>query len=89
DRTSRVAIASGQSDAFLDELSARAPFSNLTDHRLYWESIATALAGKPKVVLDPDKTRHRHLILPDVPLGAALPALAVPTNPASTEKGTP
>ncbi|HEV3163624.1 MAG TPA: cation-translocating P-type ATPase family protein [Isosphaeraceae bacterium] len=83
DRQGRVTRASGEVDAFLTSHQARSPFPALTDHRLYWEAIASALAGKPKVVLDPARVHPRHLILTDFPLGtgpadlkAALPALA-------------
>ena len=69
DRTVRTLRASGEADAFLARVVARAPMPALTDHRLYWESIASALAGKPKIILDPDKAR-RHLILQDTPIGA-------------------
>ena len=44
-------------------------FPALTDHRLYWEALALALSNKPKLILDPDRARRRHLILPDFPLG--------------------
>ena len=75
DREGRLARASGESDAFLNQLSARATHPALTDHRLYWEAIASALAGKSKVVLDPDEAQRRHLVVSDFPLGEAPPAL--------------
>jgi Cu+-exporting ATPase len=75
DRQGRITRASGESDAFLAQLSARAPFPALTDHRLYWETIASALEKKRKVVLDADPARHRHLIVPPLPLEAAVPVL--------------
>jgi membrane protease subunit HflK len=81
DRASRVARAGGESASFAEQLSPRAVAPGLTDHRLYWETIASALAGKPKVVLDPDATRARHLILPNLPLEAAAGALAPSTRP--------
>jgi P-type Cu+ transporter len=75
DRTAKTARASGEADAFTEQVSARAPDPALTDLRLYWETIASALADKAKVVLDSDKARPRHLIVPDFPPGAIPPAL--------------
>ena len=68
-RLARSARASGEADAFSALVAARAAFPGLTDHRLYWEAIATVLSHKPKLILDPDRAR-RHLILPDFPVGA-------------------
>ncbi len=81
DRAGRLARASGEADAFTYRAEARAPYPALTDHRLYWESVASVLAGKTKVVLDPDKTRHRHLIVPNFPLGAGASAVSAATAP--------
>jgi regulator of protease activity HflC (stomatin/prohibitin superfamily) len=89
DRKGRVTRASGESDAFLAQLSARAPFPGLTDHRLYWETIASALEKKPKVVLDPDPARHRHLIVPSLPMETAVPVLDVATKAHAPEGRTP
>ena len=75
ERTTRTVRALGESDAFRAQLAARAPFPALTDHRLYWEMIATVLEGKPKLVLDADPSRRRHLIVPGLPIEAAAPLL--------------
>jgi regulator of protease activity HflC (stomatin/prohibitin superfamily) len=74
DRTARTARASGEADSFTEQVSARDGSAALTDLRLYWETIASALADKTKVVLDADKAHPRHLIVPDFPPGAS-PAL--------------
>ena len=67
DRLSRVARASGEADAFRAQLAARAPYPGLTDHRLYWETIASVMAARSKVVLDSDQSpRQRHLIVPNL-----------------------
>jgi HflK protein len=65
DRSARVDRASGEADAFRYLSAARAPYPALTDHRLYWDSIAATLAGKAKVVLDPGRASPRHLIVPE------------------------
>ncbi len=76
DRDARIARAEGESAAFLQSRKAHATAPALTEHRLYWESLATALAGKNKVILDPSRAgNRRHLIVPDVPLGSASPAI--------------
>jgi Cu+-exporting ATPase len=72
DRQGRIARASGEADAFAAQHGARAGLPALTDLRLYQELVASALAGRPKVVLDPSPAR-RHLIVPDVPLGRCPP----------------
>lgn len=72
--------ASGEADAFILRVIARAALPVLTDHRLYWEAIAAILAGKPKLVLDPDKAHRRHLILPDFPLGQSAAIKGISTE---------
>ena len=67
DRDGRTARASGESDSFLARLKERGVAPSLTDHRLYWETIASAFAGKDKVVLEPSSGR-RQLFLPDLPV---------------------
>jgi P-type Cu+ transporter len=73
DRNGRMARASGEADAFVARLVARNRSPSLTDHRLYWESIAAAFAGKSKVILEPSSSR-RQLFLPEIP-GASVPML--------------
>ena len=72
-REARTTRASGESDSFLSRLGARKPSPSLTDHRLYWETIASGFAGKDKVVLEPSSGR-RQLFLPEFP-GLAQPLL--------------
>jgi Cu+-exporting ATPase len=76
ERQGRVARASGEADAFLYQLAARSAYPALTDHRLYWEALAGALAGKAKLILDPDPARRRHLIVPSFPPGMPPSVLA-------------
>jgi regulator of protease activity HflC (stomatin/prohibitin superfamily) len=68
ERQTRLAKAAGEADAFLLRHQARATHPNLTDHRLYWESLSITMAGKAKIILDPDRTTRRHIILRDFPL---------------------
>jgi P-type Cu+ transporter len=72
-RNGRTARASGESEAFLSRVRGRELAPSLTDHRLYWETISSAFAGKDKVVLEPSSGR-RQLFLPDAP-GVSLPML--------------
>jgi P-type Cu+ transporter len=80
-RLARSARASGEADSFAFRADARRSFPALTDHRLYWETLAATLADKNKVLLDPDKAR-RHLILSDFPLGQNPAALKATLTPA-------
>jgi Cu+-exporting ATPase len=69
DRQGRVARAAGEAEAYRALQGVRSVSPALTDHRLYWDAIAAALAGKPKVVLDPAQAaQRRHLILNELPL---------------------
>ena len=82
-RASRVAIASGEADAFRYVAAARRGHAALTDVRLYWNLIAESLADQPKLILDPGQSRPRHLIVPDGldsrrELPPVLPAAAIP-----------
>ena len=49
DRDGRAARASGESDSFLSRVGGRDLAPSLTDHRLYWETIASAFRGRDKV----------------------------------------
>jgi Cu+-exporting ATPase len=71
----RVARAASAADTFISLGEARRPAPFLTDFRLFWEKLAPALAGKPKVIIDEEPGRRRHLILPNLPLEKALPSL--------------
>jgi Cu+-exporting ATPase len=75
DRSARVARAGGEADAFLIQQQARAAFPTLTDHRLFWETMAATLAGKRKIVLDPSQAEgRRHLLLGEGWIDPALSA---------------
>ncbi len=75
EKNTRVTRATAESDTFVDLLSARSTSPDLTDVRLYWEGIEVSLSGKSKVILDPDSTKRRHLIVPGPPTSPSLPAI--------------
>ncbi|WP_422929947.1 cation-translocating P-type ATPase family protein [Singulisphaera sp. PoT] len=77
--SSRVTRADAESSTFLDLLSARSTAPALTDLRLYWERIEESLAGKSKVVTEPDSTGRRIRMIPDLPFEGR--ALAPEPNP--------
>lgn len=81
DLSQRVNRASGEADAFRDVAAARAPQSLLTDQSLYWEMIRSVLAGKPKIVLDPGKSRPRRLIFSDAPIVPDPPTMSAVAGP--------
>jgi regulator of protease activity HflC (stomatin/prohibitin superfamily) len=71
----RKARAAGAADAFLALEQARAGFPALADRRLYEETLAQALAGKSKIVLEPGKADRRLLWISDLPTGSSVPEL--------------
>ena len=84
-KNSAVARASSESDSFRDLLDARGTHTGLTDQRLYGETLSAALAGKPKLLLDPSANRPRHLILRDLPGLSDPAALIGPPAPSAKE----
>ena len=77
----------GRAAAFLARLSAHAARPDLTEFRLLWDTLATAFAGRPKLILDPQAGGRRHVWLADpdrLGLGRALlqaPAESVGPEP--------
>ena len=71
DRDRSLALAASQADVFSYQLAARDPAPALTDFRLFWETIASVLADKPKLILDGSAGRPQRLILPRLPLEQA------------------
>ncbi len=79
DQESRLARAAGEADAFRSRQATRAQAPALTDHQLYWDMIASALAGKSKVLLDQEQAgSRRHLIVPNLPIESN--SLAIPAT---------
>jgi len=82
DRATRLALAASAADTFNSLREARRYAPSITDFRLYWAKLASALDGKTKIVLDEEPGRRRHLIVPGIPLEKALPVL----EPAGSKK---
>ena len=57
-----------------------------------WEAIANILAGKPKLILDPNEARNRQLIMPGfgplTPPSTLTPALVGPRKPGTQTQQT-
>jgi Cu+-exporting ATPase len=70
DRDGRVARAAGLADSFRALVAARSTSPPITDLRLYLDTLASALADRPKLLLDPSSGRAPRLILPDSPSAA-------------------
>jgi Cu+-exporting ATPase len=67
--------AEGDRQAFLARQAASVPQPGLTQFRLFWDTLATAYAGCPKLILDPRAAGRRHVWLAD-PEGLVLGRLA-------------
>jgi Cu+-exporting ATPase len=57
--------AEGERRAFLAQTSAHSARPELTEFRLLWNTLATAYAARPKIVLDPKAGGRRHVWLAD------------------------
>jgi P-type Cu+ transporter len=71
--------AEGDRLAFLARLRSHAARPELTEFRLLWDALGAALAGRTKLILDPDAAGRRHLWLADPEkfgLGRAVPLTA-------------
>jgi Cu+-exporting ATPase len=55
--------AAGDRRAFLAQESAHAAQPTLTEFRLLWNTLATAYAGRPKLILDQEAAGRRHIWL--------------------------
>ncbi len=61
----------------------------LTDFRLFWTTVAAAMAGKDKLLLDEEPGRRRHLVVPDLADRALLPAIRSITPEDRPSAGSP
>ena len=71
ERDRLLALAASHADAFLLQLGARESGPALTDFRLFWETIAEVLAGRPKLILEGRAERPQRLIMTRMPLEQA------------------
>jgi HflK protein len=71
ERDRLMSRASSQADAFAYLLDARRSAPGLTDFRLFWETIADVMAGRPKLILEGRPDRPQRLILSRLPLEQA------------------
>jgi regulator of protease activity HflC (stomatin/prohibitin superfamily) len=78
-----VKRAAGEKAAFLAKAASHANAPMLTEFRLWWDTMATSLPGRPKLILDRRATGRRHLWLADP--GQLSPALGRTLGPVSTE----
>ena len=69
------------------QLAAREPAPSLTDFRLYWEAIAEAFAGKPKLILDARADRPQRLIMTRLPLEQRHPQASLGVPARERERG--
>ncbi len=75
DARRRTALAASEADAFTTLREARIGAPALTDLRLFWTTIADAMARKDKLILDEEPGRRRHLVVPDSGASMLVPAL--------------
>ena len=80
--------ATGEKEAFLARASSHAAAPALTEFRLLWDTLATILPGRPKLILDRHAAGRRHVWLADPAqlgpaLGRALAPLATEPVPRS------
>jgi Cu+-exporting ATPase len=87
--TQLVRRAEGEKGAFLAKAAAHAGQPALTEFRLLWDTLAAALPGRPKLILDRRAGGRRHVWLADPEL--AIPALkrALIDSPLSAETRAP
>ena len=82
-----LTLAASQADVFSYQLAARDSAPALTDFRLFWETIATVMADRPKLILDGTAGRAQHLIFPRLPLEQAASLISpVRHAPGTAEK---
>src|SRR5262249_24410587 len=58
-----VKRSAGEKAAFLPKASAHATEPALSEFRMLWDTLATVLAGRPKLILDRRTAGRRHVLL--------------------------
>ncbi len=79
-RSRQLAMAGGSADRFEALREARQYAPALTDLRLFWKTVAEALAGRDKLILDDDPGRRRHVVIPGIPWEQMAPAVLPGTS---------
>lgn len=75
DARRRIVLAGSEADAFTSLREARSVSPLLTDLRLFWTTLADAMAKKDKLILDEGPGRRRHLIVPEFNAPTLVPVL--------------
>ena len=75
DRARQVAMAGASADASTAMLDARRYAPAITDIRLFWSAVSSAMAGREKLLIDEEPGRRRHLVFPESADRALLPAI--------------
>jgi regulator of protease activity HflC (stomatin/prohibitin superfamily) len=86
DHDRSLALAASHADVFSYQLAARDSAPTLTDFRLFWETIASVMADKPKLILDGSAGRPQRLILPRLPLEQAASLASPAQGPPISDK---
>ena len=81
-----VKRTTGEKAAFLARAASHAAAPALTEFRLLWDTLATVMPGRPKLILDRNAGGHRHVWLADPALLS--PAFARALAPAPSEPRT-
>jgi Cu+-exporting ATPase len=87
--TQLVRRAEGEKGAFLAKAAAHAARPDLTEFRLLWDTLAAALPGRPKLILDRRAGGRRHVLLADPELAGPALKRAWVGSPLSTETRAP
>ncbi len=87
--TQLVRRAEGAKAAFLAQAAAHAGQPSLTEFRLLWDTLAAALAGRPKLILDRRAGGRRHVWLADPELVSPMLKRAQAAFPVSAEARAP
>ncbi len=87
--TQLVRRTEGAKAAFLAQAAAHAGQPSLTEFRLLWDTLAAALAGRPKLILDRRAGGRRHVWLADPDLVSPTLKRAAAGSPVAAEARAP
>jgi Cu+-exporting ATPase len=86
DRLGRVERAAGEADRFSRRLSAYRVAPWVTHVRMYWEAVEQGLAGRRKIIVDPEAAGRRQLLFADPALADRNLLGVQPPPPAAPEE---